>query len=924
LPVEKYWKSAIMNVTKFTSKSLNHHKIPKRAIRHHSQYPRRKGMKTMLRSMMIVCMLSAVLTVSPTPVLAQVDVAQGSMPQGLQEAILASTTKPFHESGGKYSTSSNGVNIELNVSGLQAGGEGLQWGIALQGFGRGTEIMDVSAPKISQVGGRLEYQRDQLTEWYRDSALGVEQGFTIHEPPVGEDELIVQLKLATDMEGILDENSRGLSFPGPEGQTLRYDHLKVYDANGAELVARMVYEPGQLMIQVNDRGAVYPITIDPLIYLEQKVITLDGATYDSLGVSVALSGDTALVGADQDDVGVNIDQGSVYVFLLVGDTWIQQAQLTASDGGENDSFGHSVALSGDTALVGAYTDDVDAINDQGSAYIFVRSDEIWTEQAQLTASDGDAEDRFGKSVALSGNTALVGAYGARDWQGSAYVFVRSGTTWTEQALLTDLNGVAGDSFGYSVALSGNTALVGSICDDAAKGSAFVFVRSGTTWDKQTQLTALDGAAGDWFSWSVALYGNTALVGAINHTVEATVRQGAVYVFRRDGTSWSQETELTAADGATDDSFGGSVALSGDTALVGARIDSVGANSSQGSAYVFVRIGTVWTEQTQLIASDGAVDDYFGTSVALSGDTALVGALTDDVDANSDQGSAYFYQTYRTDADLAVSAVRGSTRPAHPGNQVRIAASVLNYGPQPATTVLLNVSLPTGLTYVSHVTTRGAYHPSINSWSVGNLPVGVRATLTIIATVDNIGNQNLIFAPYLLGRDINDANNSASLTLPVNTPFQIALNGGFNTYAGTSKIPQNWVAVNFATTDGKITTVKQEGTASVKIRNTSAVDKMLVQKLTMPGNKGDEFVLTFYVKGSAIPVAGVCRVEVELWGATARVTTQRVDCSPGTYGFTQRILNFRSPGSYGTVYIRLVYEKATGTIYFDGLSLMRAP
>ena len=658
-------------------------------------------MKTLLRSMMIVCILAATITV--TPAAAQVEGGGGGLTEGLREAILSSTAKSFREAGGKYSTFAQDLTFELNTNGLKAGGQGFQWGISLHGIGRGTQMMDVSAPRIFQAKGRLEYQRGVLTEWYRDTALGVEQGFTIHEPPVGEDELILQLSVATDMEGMLDADGHGISFPGPDGQTLRYDHLMVRDVNGVELNARMVYEPGQVQILVDDRGAEYPITIDPLIYLEQKTIATDGAALDSFGYSVALSGDTALVGVYHDDVGANNDQGSAYVYVRSGTTWTQQAQLTALDGAVNDFFGMSVALSGDTALVGAPGYNVGAVSNQGSAYVFVRSGGIWTQQAQLTASDGASGDSFGYSVALSDDTALVGAYydnvGAITGQGSAYIFVRSGTTWTQQTTLTASNGAAYDKFGYAVSLSGDTALVGAYHDDVGantnQGSAYVFVRSGTVWTQQAQLTALDGALGDSFGYSVALSGDTALVGAYYDNVGANTAQGSAYIFVRSGITWTQQTPLTASDGAAGDSFGYSVALSGDTALVGAYYDDVGASTDQGSAYIFARRGTSWTQQTQLTAWDGAAGDNFGSSVALTGATALVGALTDDVGGNVDQGSAFFYQAYRTDADLAVSAVRGTIGPLHPGDKVLLTASVMNYGPQSATTVLMNVALPAG-------------------------------------------------------------------------------------------------------------------------------------------------------------------------------------------------------------------------------------
>ncbi len=388
-----------------------------------------------------------------------------------------------------------------------------------------------------------------------------------------------------------------------------------------------------------------------LIALQQAQLTAgDGAAGDYFGYSVALAGDTALVGAYANDVGANADQGAAYVFTRSGASWSQQAQLTAGDGAAGDYFGYSVALAGDTALVGAYANDVGANADQGAAYVFTRSGASWSQQAQLTAGDGAAGDYFGDSVALAGDVALVGAYtndvGANADQGAAYVFTRSGTSWSQQAQLTAGDGAAGDYFGDSVALAGDVALVGAYTNDvganANQGSAYVFTRSGASWSQQAQLTAGDGAAGDYFGYSVALAGDTALVGAVTDDVGAAVNQGSAYVFTRSGTSWSQQAQLTAGDGAAGDVFGYSVALAGDTALVGAYGNGIGANALQGSAYVFTRSGASWSQQAQLTAGDGAAGDYFGYSVALAGDTALVGAVTDDVGAAVNQGSAYVF------------------------------------------------------------------------------------------------------------------------------------------------------------------------------------------------------------------------------------------------------------------------------------------
>jgi hypothetical protein len=416
-----------------------------------------------------------------------------------------------------------------------------------------------------------------------------------------------------------------------------------------------------------------------------QALAAGGAANDQFGFSVALSGDTALVGAPLRDVGANADQGSAYVFVRAGTTWTQQAQLTAAGGAASDQFGAAVALSGDTALVGAPLDDVGANADQGSAYVFTRSGTTWTQQAQLTATGGSAGDQFGYAVALTGDTAIVGAYlddvGANTDQGSAYVFTRSGTVWTQQAQLTASDGAAGDNFGFSVAVSGDTALVGAWADDVGanvdQGSAYVFFRSGTTWTQQAKLTASDGAPSDRFGNAVALSGDTALVGAFIDDVGPNTDQGSAYVFVRSGSSWTQQAKLTASDGAPTDKFGNTVALSGDTALVGAYFDDIGPNANQGSAYVFVRSGTTWLQQAQLTAAGGAADDLFGLFVALSGDTALVGAFADDVGANINQGSAYTYDVAFGDfstvlnntTGVAYSSLAAAFSPALSGQQI---------------------------------------------------------------------------------------------------------------------------------------------------------------------------------------------------------------------------------------------------------------
>lgn len=379
-----------------------------------------------------------------------------------------------------------------------------------------------------------------------------------------------------------------------------------------------------------------------------QVLQASGAANDNFGQSVAIDGDTMIVGVPRDLVGGNPAQGSVEIYRWTGSGWSVEATLIATGGAANDNFGVSVAIQGNTAIVGANLDDVSPNADQGSAYVFTRSGTTWTQQAQLTAAGGAAGDQFGIAVAIADDAVIVGAslddVGGTNNQGSAYVFTRSGTTWTQQAQLTAAGGAASDQFGASVALSGDTAIIGARLDDVAglvdQGSAYIFVRSGATWTQQAQLIATAGDIGDNFGASVAISGDTAIIGARADDVGANPDQGSASIFIRSGTTWTQQAQLSVAGGAASDQFGIAVAISGQTVIVGANRSDWGTSGNQGSVSVFTRSGTTWSLQAQLTASDGAANDDFGRSVGLSGDFAIIGAPTDDVGANGDQGTAW--------------------------------------------------------------------------------------------------------------------------------------------------------------------------------------------------------------------------------------------------------------------------------------------
>ncbi len=320
------------------------------------------------------------------------------------------------------------------------------------------------------------------------------------------------------------------------------------------------------------------------------------------------------------------------------------AKLLASDGAASDGFGKSVCLSGLTAVVGAYGDDDRALN-AGAAYIFEKIGGVWTERAKLLASDGAAGDRFGVSVSICGETALVGAHGDDRGSavGAAYVFERVGGAWIQTAKLLASDGAAGDFFGVSVSLSGDAAIVGASRDDdrgADSGSAYIFEKVGGVWTQIAKLLDSDGQFYDWFGGSVFLNGHSAIVAAAGDADRGS-DSGSAFIFAKVGGVWSQTAKLLASDGEYYDLFGSSVSLNGEVAIVGAIGDNDrGADS--GSAYVFQKVGGVWIEAAKLRASDGAGFDEFGRSVSIIGDTAVVGAHQDD-DRGNLSGSAYIFK-----------------------------------------------------------------------------------------------------------------------------------------------------------------------------------------------------------------------------------------------------------------------------------------
>lgn len=479
-----------------------------------------------------------------------------------------------------------------------------EWELALEvtAIGCGGKVVSVGgvSASISMDANRVEYRRIageyRFSEWYVNGPLGIEQGFTLEEPPCADSGGTVSINVA--LSGLRARSSRDsrseIQLVGANDQPrLHMTDLHAKDARGMDLPVKIVTRRGGLELAVDTRNVQYPVYVDPLIWSEQQeLVASDTGMAYGFGSAVAVSGNTALVGAYGGTLG---QPGAAYVFVRNGMVWFEQQKLTASDKAASQRFGWSVSLSGETALIGAFC--------AGSAYVFVRNGTSWTEQQKLVGY-GDW------AVSLSGDTAILGGYGDGGVLGSAHVLVRSGTSWTLQQRLEASDGRLNDRFGWSVAVSGDTALIGAIGDSSSPGSAYVFTRSGSTWTEMQKLVAGDGAAGDKFGHAVSISSGLAFVGAPGHASQGA-GSGSVYAFTRGGTTWTQHQKLEASDGAAGAAFGWSVAASADAALIGA----VG----KGCVYAFTHNGTTW-DQLQKIAEGPAV----GWSTAMSGTTGLVG------------------------------------------------------------------------------------------------------------------------------------------------------------------------------------------------------------------------------------------------------------------------------------------------------------
>ena len=426
------------------------------------------------------------------------------------------------------------------------------------------------------------------------------------------------------------------------GVDARFGHAIAFSGSRA-----VVGAPGDPVAAQPGRGSAYVFELTPAANFELgRLIASEGAASDSLGAAVALDAGGVLVGAPGADGG----EGAGYVFVENGATFAQQARLSSADGGGAEFAGSAVAIAGDRAWLGAALDDLPPNRAQGSVHGYARSGAAWTAGPALETGGGASHEVFGYSVAIDGGLALAGAFlddtleGADD-AGTATVFRRTEAGWVRDVVLKAPDGEAEDRFGISVAVRGDRAVVGAYWDIIGgklnQGSAYVFRRDPGGWAFEAKLLAPDGASNDYFGFALAFDGETVLVGAPGHD-PGVADAGAAYAFRRSGTIWTLHQKLAHPDSSATGSAGIAVALEGDLLAIGAPTARIGTGPAHGVVHVYSRGNQGWAREAAVAPSDAASGDFFGGSVALVGGQLLAGAPGRDRGPQEDAGSVYVF------------------------------------------------------------------------------------------------------------------------------------------------------------------------------------------------------------------------------------------------------------------------------------------
>ena len=498
---------------------------------------------------------------------------------------------------------------------------------------------------------------------------------------------------------------------------------------------------------------------------ESRLIAGDLQTGDSFGYAVDISGDTAVVSANG---GGGNAVGAVYVFERTATGWERVAKLMASDGAAGDSFGISVAISGDTVAVGVPLDDNEKGSDAGSVYLFVKPANGWSDMTSeairlIDNDNGGAKYGFGTDVALEGNLLVVGAPGRENTvsPGKVYVYEGAGDTWSRTATLTASDGNGGDVFGYSLDISGSTVVVGAYGNDSFKGAAYVFEKPATGWGgnmtQEAKLVAPDAAVNDFFGGSVAIDGDTIVIGANGADAQGE-ESGSAYVSTRSATKWREPEKLTPMNGIVNGNFGYAVDIGRERIVIGASHHKKDVTER---VYVFSLIGANWTELGMLSDRDGNPDSNFGSAVAVdkSGMTVIVGANNANANGISRSGAAYVLGQSES-VDL-VLVMQDAPDPVKTGDIVTYTLMVTNVGGTDATSVVVEDTLPQGMSYVSDDSdcTQSGQGLRCELGTIGK--DGVRATIEIKVRADRAGKMVNTASVTANETDADDSSNTDS-------------------------------------------------------------------------------------------------------------------------------------------------------------------
>ena len=534
-----------------------------------------------------------------------------------------------------------------------------------------------SVPSTEPVANRsrVSYRHGPVTEWYANTALGLEQGFDVARPVPGG----VRLSLAVGGSLRPAMHAGALELRGADGSVaLRYGQLAAYDARGRRLASTLRLVRGRLTLRVDTTHAHYPVRIDPLVQQAQLTAS-DGTAYEGLPNAVAQSGDTIAIGVTGATVGGNL-QGAVYVFEKPASGWAnatQTAELIASDasvGGNStsnvygDALGTSVAISGDTIVSGAPRATSGGRPYAGQVYVFQRpAAGHWLnsfQSAELVGSDVASYDYLGSHVATDGSTIAVGSP-IRRRNGAVYVYPRPGANWTsapQTAILTASDGAAGDTLGSGLAVVGDTIFAGApyatVAGHAGEGAVYVFVRPGSAWTSGTQtakLTPSVAGPDESLGWALASDGTTLVAGAPNNYNPSASIPESAYVWVKPSGGWTTSSSiaarLTQSDAGGVNHFGQAVGLSSTGIAVGAPF--VGSN---GGVYYYAKPAGGWANATETsfgAASSGGLEQ--GNAVALTGSTLVAGAQYATAGGHAYQGAAYVFDASGTATTVQTSS-----------------------------------------------------------------------------------------------------------------------------------------------------------------------------------------------------------------------------------------------------------------------------